>query len=281
VPRRERAAAHLSPRRDCWDESHEQSRGNEKYLAQFSSAAIGADGTGPRSCRGTAYAPRAISSVERSLMRTGLFVVTCVFVMGTASARAQQVSYEILGGMDIATLPGFGAAVDDPTLETGFRGGGTIGGGVEIELTPFVSLRTSVMFVRKGLQLEGGDMRIPAGAHVDLDYAEFPILVMFAPTDSPGRRVRPYVGAGAMFGVNSRAKMSSSIVGLAGDTIDIDDDVRDWEGGVVATAGVTIAHRFRGEVRFSQGLTNVIEEHRQPLDSVHTRTISFLGGVRF
>lgn len=215
-------------------------------------------------------------------MRTVLFVVTCVFVMGIASARAQQVSYEILGGMDIATLPGFGAAVDDPTLDTGFRGGGTIGGGVEIEMTPVVSLRTSVMFVRKGLQLEGGDMRIPAGAHIDLDYAEFPILVMFAPTDSPGRRVRPYVGAGGVFGINSRAKMSGSVVGLdGGDTIDIDDDVRGWEGGVVAAAGVTVARRFRGEVRFTQGLTNVIEEHRQVRDSIHTRTISFLGGVRF
>ena len=213
-------------------------------------------------------------------MRIGLFVVTFMLATGIANAGAQQLAYEILGGMDISTLPSFGAAVDDPTLETGFRGGGTIGGGVDIGMTPVVSLRTSVMFVRKGLQLEGGDMRIPTGAHIDLDYAEFPVLLMFGPADSPGRRVRPYVGGGGMFGVNSRAKMSGSVVGLDGETVDIDDDVRGWEAGLIATAGVKV-RRFIGEVRFTQGLTDVIEEQRQALDSVHTRTISFLAGVRF
>jgi hypothetical protein len=212
-------------------------------------------------------------------MRIVLFVMTFVLASGLAPAQAQQVAFEVLGGADVATLPGFATAVEDPTLETGFRGGGTIGAGLDIPFSNFVSFRPSVMFVRKGLQLEGGEAEIPIGAHINLDYVEVPLLLMFTPNRS-NQTVLPFVSAGGMFGFNTRAEMSGLIASDENEAVDINPDVRGWEGGVVASAGV-IVKRFVGEVRFTQGLTSVVEEHRELTKDVQTRTISFLGGIRF
>lgn len=199
-----------------------------------------------------------------------------------SSARAQGRPVEAGAKIGVAlnSLSNLPDAVGDRTLDTGRRTGLVVGGYAARRLTDAVWLAPEVWFVQKGMNVSGGALAIPDGAAIKLTEIEVPVLVQYRM--GTGTRT-PYVFAGPTFGFVTGAHVSASVFGLdpSSDDIDVNDEVRGFETGIVAGGGV-LAPRWLAEARFSWGLTRINETGTADFtDDIRTNAIAFVFGVRF
>jgi hypothetical protein len=214
-------------------------------------------------------------------MRIRVLGLAVMIVASAAVAQAQPVKFEVEAGATFAQVPDFGEAVEDIGLETSVLTRVTVGAGVVVPFNRRLFLRPSVTFVQKGFELSGGEMGIPVGARLHADFVEIPVLFGIQLVEAG--RVSPFVVAGPTLGFNTRASMTGSVLGMQED-IDLDDEIRDTEIGIAVGGGVTFGY-FKVEGRYTQGLTDVLEEagpRGAPVTrELHTRTLALTFGVRF
>ena len=207
--------------------------------------------------------------MKRSLTSTLLAAAALLLAAGAASAQLPGapvgISLGVKGGVTIATFHGDDAG--DPDNRNGFAAG------VQAVLhSPLFNVQVEGLYVQKGAEQDDGSVK-----HTyKFDYLEVPVLMRW---DLPGMVVKPYLLAGPALAFNTSAKIKSEgALTKATAEVDVKDDVKDTDVGLVVGAGIanTRNHVFF-EARYELGLSKTAENG----NDIKNGTIMFLAGYSF
>ncbi|MBU1701847.1 MAG: PorT family protein [Candidatus Eisenbacteria bacterium] len=218
-----------------------------------------------------------------------LATVILIVVFCAAPVLAEQtkpVSFAVKGGIN----PAFQEFEPDPENRDGnlmgFGGGATLG----INLGPYFSIDTDLLYVRKGGKYEDryrngnemdGEDRI-FKSEIALDYVVVNPMIRIAPkTDG----ARPFLMAGPEFGFLMTAEWSFDN-DMGKSTQDAKDDFKETDFGINFGAGLEIptnsSTAFFVEGRYSLGMTDiVVETDVENSTTIKNRSIFIFGGIRF
>lgn len=198
-------------------------------------------------------------------LRYSLLVVAVLLC--PSATTAQEVAYGVKGGINFATI----AFDPEPGADFGLRPGLVIGGFVTMPLGARLAIQPEGLFSQKGTSASEGGV----DAKVRLDYLEVPVLVRYVVSESSARTIHAFGGPALAFKL--RANSSADFGGESVDT-DIDEDIEDFDVGIVFGAGVDFG-RLTAEGRYTLGLSNISADPDDP--KARNRTLAFLAGVRF
>jgi hypothetical protein len=196
-------------------------------------------------------------------------------------ASAQTLTAGVLGGAVFASQLHPGEALDKlsgtSTLYTAEKPGFEVGGFVTVGVTPHVSFQPEVLFVKKGVKLNETDN--VTEITVKLNYVEIPLLLRVGRAVGATRSggfalIGPSVG---LRGSRS-AQLRSSLGGSR--TVDISNVYKSADVGLVLAGGVEI-HREVIEIRYSVGLSDIVNSAYPHADSIKDRAFSLLAGFKF
>ncbi len=159
---------------------------------------------------------------------------------------AQGQGIGISAGANFANFVDTDASVDS---RTGVMAGLTYG--IAVPMSP-VTIQPGVFYAQKGATLSDGDIETTT----KLDYIEIPVIAKFDfILDNPMLTPHVFFGPYAGFTLNAEQEVSD---GNTSGSVDIGDQVKDTDIGVVVGAGADI-NKFRIGIRYSVGLTDVAE----------------------
>jgi hypothetical protein len=199
-------------------------------------------------------------------------MVMCgISVFVPAVTAAQDVRGGVLGGIAFSNLSNLTEAIDFGSSDVDIkrRTGVVVGAFVSIDVNDRFAVQPEVLYVMKGATATDGVNE----ARIELSYIDIPILARFTP--SPGNPF--YVVAGPSVNFNVSAKLVDVVP--ADVEVDIDEDVKDVEFGVVLGAGLGFG-RFFTEGRYVAGVSNIADDPEIDA-SVRNRSFVILAGVRF
>ena len=200
-------------------------------------------------------------------MRIYSFVL-CTFLCTAGTAMAQPAVFGVKAGINLATVT-FDPEPDEDVLDrrTGFVGGLF----VVVPASDRLGFQGEVLFSQKGASEDGG------AGDLALDYLEVPLLLRVG-TASP-LKTSFHAFAGPSIGLRLRARIKTETFDGETEDEDIADDVKGFDFGVVAGAGVNFG-RFTLDGRYTWGLNNLnsLEDDEFKL---RNRVFSSMAGVRF
>jgi hypothetical protein len=200
-------------------------------------------------------------------MRIYSFVL-CTFLCTAGTAMAQPAVFGVKAGINLATVT-FDPEPDEDVLDrrTGFVGGLF----VVVPASDRLGFQGEVLFSQKGASEDGG------AGDLALDYLEVPLLLRVG-TASP-LETSFHAFAGPSIGLRLRARVTAETFDGETEDEDIADDVKGFDFGVVAGAGVNFG-RFTLDGRYTWGLNNLnsLEDDEMKL---RNRGFSIMAGVRF
>jgi Outer membrane protein beta-barrel domain len=200
-------------------------------------------------------------------MRIYSFVL-CTFLCTAGTAMAQPAVFGVKAGINLATVT-FDPEPDEDVLDrrTGFVGGLF----VVVPASDRLGFQGEVLFSQKGASEDGG------AGDLALDYLEVPLLLRVG-TASP-LETSFHAFAGPSIGLRLRARVTAETFDSETEDEDIADDVKGFDFGVVAGAGVNFG-RFTLDGRYTWGLNNLnsLEDDEMKL---RNRGFSIMAGVRF
>lgn len=171
-----------------------------------------------------------------------------VVALGAAEVRADTAwSVGFKGGVSIATAGGSDAG--DAGSRTAFVGGGF----AQADLSKSVGIRFEGLYFMKGAT--GTDIDFDGG--VDLDYIEFPVLLVGQVPVSPAVTLNAFAGPSFSINVNSTAEIE--IGGLEFST-GIDEAISDLDLGLTLGVGASFVEgsvRILLDARYDLGLVSV------------------------
>jgi hypothetical protein len=196
-----------------------------------------------------------------------LSAVLALVLLGASVATAQEPSWGLKGGINLATL----SSDEEPSPDLNYRVGLVAGGFFTWPVGARFDIQPEGLFSQQGAtgDEEGID------AKIKLDYLVVPILMRYKTATSGGALV---LFAGPSLGVKLSAKATAESAGQSF-TDDIDELIETFDYGIVFGGGFE-AGRFTIDGRYTWGFGNV---NADPDDTakVRNRVISILGGVRF
>jgi hypothetical protein len=208
-------------------------------------------------------------------MRVAIIGLCLLLSSGVATAHAQPPEYGLKAGVTSATL-----VVDGADPEAGYRRRISPGGGgfVALPVAGPLALQIEALFTPKGAKLpeESG-----ASATFLLDYLEFPLLGRITVFHSSSRAFHVFGGPSAAIRVNAKLKIAQSGGGFtSGVSEDISSQVKRFDLGLIAGAGVNAGRHLVIDARYGWGLSDI---NRSDEDGagLRTRTLSVLAGFRF
>jgi hypothetical protein len=225
--------------------------------------------------------------MSKSLSHIAVLVAVTLLFTSSVTA-AEKPSFGVLGGLDLANL-----AVDpDPTdgdLDSIRRA--SVGGLIELGLTPVASLQARCMYVPKGTGLDAVEDGISLQAKTVIDYVTVPVLLKLRANTE---KVRPYLVVGPEIGFKARSNVSlSTSVSVPRDLLaevedelndQVDNELKSTDVALDFGGGVEIPFRrmsFLIEGIYSLGLRNIAVNSEGGDGSAKTRTFLFNAGIRF
>jgi outer membrane immunogenic protein len=198
--------------------------------------------------------------------------VILVFVLlaaGGQDAIAQDATWGIKGGLNLATLD----SDEEPQPEFKFRIGFAAGGFFTWPLSSRLDVQPELLYSQMGAKLDAAGLN---SASIELDSFVAPILVRYK-FASADRGL--FVFGGPAIAFNVRAEV---VVESTNNTIkeDIGDDIEDVDYGVVFGAGWQ-SGRWSIDGRYHWGLSTIGSDEAEPATKTRHRVISVLAGVRF
>jgi hypothetical protein len=198
-------------------------------------------------------------------MRVLSGVVVLVLLCGS-QAKAQETSWGVKGGVNLATLNS-----EDPDTDFNYRIGLVAGGFFTWPLCAHLDLQPEGLFSQQGAKLSD----TAVDATIKIDSFVVPILVRY--------KLRPS-GRGLVFfaGPSLGFKLSAKATADAGGQItndDIGEALESFDYGVVFGAGWE-AGRFSIDGRYTWGLSRLGVDEDDSDKTTH-RVITVLAGVRF
>jgi hypothetical protein len=180
------------------------------------------------------------------------------------SASAQDTRFGVRGGVNFSTLQ------NEPSLGSGGFGyrQGLVAGAFFTWPLGWFDLQPEVLYTSKGaaLDLEGIDSKLV------LDYLEVPVLARWR----LGQRL--YVAAGPAVAWRLKAASRTKFSG-ATEEIDLDDDVKGYDVGVVGAVGVRFG-KVVVDGRYTHGLIDIDSDTSDEV-TVRNRAITISAGVGF
>jgi len=207
-------------------------------------------------------------------------------MVGAAAGLAMLfVSMPAQGGVRVGALAGANVATLDVNMEdpdVTFRAKTFFAAGavVEVGLSRHLSLQLEPMYLQKGGKIVIRDFfGEDASASVRLSYVELPVLLKVS---KPTGRVRPYLVVGPSVGYRTSVRVKDETTGEEEDPADADENLRKWDFGVTAGAGLAVpAGRATVfvESRYTWGLVNLDKEDEDL--TLKNRGIQVLAGFTF
>ena len=194
---------------------------------------------------------------------SGVFVLV---LLCASQANAQQASWGVKGGVNLATL-----SSDDPGTDFKYRIGLVAGGFFTWPLGAHLDLQPEGLFSQQGAKLSDTTV----DATIKIDSFVMPILVRYKLRPS-GRGLVFF--AGPSLGFKLSAKVTAEADGEKTND-DIGEDVESFDYGVVFGAGWE-ASRFSIDGRYTWGLSRLGVNEDDSNKTTH-RVIAVLAGVRF
>jgi len=196
---------------------------------------------------------------------SGVFAV--VLLLSGSRAMAQESSWGVKGGVNLATL----ASNQDPGPDFKYRIGLVAGGFFTWPIGSRLDLQPEALFSQQGASFDAPFV----SATIELDYLVTPILVRYKLTSSGSGLV---VFGGPSLGF----KLSANGVAESGGQKtkdDIGDEIESFDYGVVFGAGWE-AGRLTIDGRYTWGLSRIGVDEGNP-EKTTNRVIAVLAGVRF
>jgi hypothetical protein len=178
----------------------------------------------------------------------------CLLTLSLAAAAAAETRVGVVAGPNFARFSGT-LAPPEITFSGSTRLG--LGGVVETDLSPRVSLGCEPMLLQKGTSFSGWGSAQGTTGTIDMTYLEVPLLARYS-FGSPGFRL--FVTAGPTLGFRRTATLTRDDTGPLGTSEDIEDITQGLDLGLSAGGGVAVPlGRFRvfAEARYSVGLLPV------------------------
>jgi outer membrane protein with beta-barrel domain len=193
--------------------------------------------------------------------------VLMLVLLGGSHALAQEASWGVKGGVNLATL----SSDQDPGPEFKYRIGFIAGGFFTWPLGGRLDLQPELLFSQQGATFDATGLD---AITIQIDSLVAPILVRYKLRPSGGGLV---VFAGPSLGFALTAKVR---VEAGGETTkdDISDDIKSVDYGVVFGAGWQ-AGRLSIDGRYTWGLSSIAVD--DDLEKTRHRVIAVLAGVRF
>jgi len=196
------------------------------------------------------------------------------FWVAAGAASADGLSGGLKLGINTAFILGADAS-DFPMpganwlLRFGFCGGGF----VTLDLSKSVSLQAEALLSRKGSSQLGQWADYPTYRYsLVIDYLEVPLLIRLL--TSPRSESKFFLQVGPAVGFKLSGKLIRS-----GEPIPL-DGLKSMDTGIVFGIGRLQKSRFMGELRYTMGLTKIVEINGAPLD-IKNGVLSLTGGYIF
>jgi hypothetical protein len=208
---------------------------------------------------------------EEKMKKITILVLTFALVFVTASSFAQGITAKgLLAGLNLASVSGDDMEVDgvDPSSSMGFAGGAFLVFGFSDNL----GFRPEVQYGQHGAKWEEGGDKVTA----KVDYLDIPLLLQFTvPTEGS---ISPFLIAGPYVAFNLSAKVVFDVEGMDLPDLDIKDETKSLDYGLIFGAGVAINDMIEITARYGMGLTST-DDTEEDLD-IKNKTIHFTAGIR-
>jgi Outer membrane protein beta-barrel domain len=178
----------------------------------------------------------------------------CVALVILAMAYAKPASAQHVGGgfkigVNWSTLSGAVDVDEGVRADKDLRTGLLVGGFVTFNLFPGLSLQPEVLYSQQGVKLTQGGQEATA----ELDYVQVPVLLRIGGSGKGAAGLYGIVGPSFGFATSTKITQSGQ------PDLDIDDQIKSNETGIVFGVGITLS-RFLIEGRYTEGLTDINEE---------------------
>ncbi len=225
------------------------------------------------------------------MKKTTVFIlVFTVIFMAALSARANDVTFGIRGGLNIANFTGDDTeVVDDDTgekISTESLLGMAIGGYLNIPISETFSIQPELIYSQKGAKYSQTytfqGMEIEYEAAFKLDYLDIPVL---AKISFPSGSSTPYLYFGPSIGMNLSAKLEVEVTSggiTLSDSADMKDYVKSTDTGIVVGGGIQLTGGLSLDARYTVSLST-IDEPAEGFDEgdIKNSVVSILAGYRF
>ena len=195
---------------------------------------------------------------------SGVFVLV---MLSGSLAGAQEISWGVKGGVNLATL----GTKEEPAPDFEFRVGLVAGGFVTWRLSTRFDVQPEALFSQQGASVSDDIV----DAKIEIDSLVVPILARYKLRPSGGGLV---LFAGPSLGFTLRAKAVADVGGEKTKT-DIGDAIESFDYGVLFGAGWE-SGRFSIDGRYTWGLSGIGADEGDNQKTTH-RVIAILAGVRF
>jgi hypothetical protein len=200
----------------------------------------------------------------------GFFIVPLMLLALPVLASAQEISYGIKGGFNIASLK---VSFDDVDLTGDGRAGLLIGAFVARDFNPNVGMQFEGLFTQKGTEFAAEDNLFDDDASIKLNYIEFPVL---ARVSFPAAAATVRLLAGPTFGFKA-----SQSVEVGNDELDADEvPLKSFDLGL-ALGGAVEIRQFIIDARYTWGLTDINDGEDPDEPTVKNNAFSVSFGWRF
>lgn len=203
-----------------------------------------------------------ITSSKRLIV--GAAAALC-FLPGVAAA--QDVAAGVKGGFNMSTI-----AFDPSDIEWNVRFGAVGGGFVALPVGSRLTIQPEGLLSRKGgtAKLDGTE------ATISITYLDVPVLAKVGVAGSGDRKFSIFGGPSMAFKLSSD---TSATVGGEEVDVDIDDDVEDFDFGIVGGLEYAIG-RFSIDARYTFGLTDLNAAEGDETRAKN-RVLSVMAGWKF
>lgn len=210
-------------------------------------------------------------------MRLEAFLIGVILTGAAAPAQAQTRQVGIKAGVNAASLAVEGADDDGEYNER--KIGWLAGGFAVLPVTGPLAVQLEALFSQKGAQLSVDEPNLVFS--LELDYLDFPILARFDAPATATTRLHVFAGPSLGYRMGARRKASSNQFDFAqGEIVNVEEDIKRFDLGLVAGAGADIGRRLVVDARYSWGLRNVNKDETAGSGMTH-RVLSIMAGVRF
>jgi hypothetical protein len=197
-----------------------------------------------------------------------LIVVAAAFLCFLpGAAAAQDVAAGVKGGFNMSTI-----AFDPSDIEWNVKFGAVGGGFVALPVGSWLTIQPEGLLSRKG-----GTAKLDnTEASIGITYLEVPVLAKVGVAGSGGRKFSIFGGPSMAFKL---ASDSSATVGGEEVEVDIDEDVEDFDFGIVGGLEYAIG-RFSIDARYTFSLTD-LNGAEDDDTKAKNRVLSVMAGWKF
>jgi hypothetical protein len=186
----------------------------------------------------------------------------------TPAVAQEKISMGLKGGLNRATVS---ATIDGTEQNPGTRNGGHFGLSANVALSPMWQVQLDMLYVGKGF-----DPSSDVDANLDINYVEFPVLLVAMLPKAGSHLLSARVFAGPSFSWRVTCNFSE----VASDFQDCElDAAKVLDIGIMGGGGLKIGRGYGGltlDVAYDYGLTNVSNGDNS---SVKNRNLMFTVGL--